>query len=57
VLPQENTAEGMGSVIDGARWQVPEKMEAVRKTIPAKVSNSCVGIISHNLRRQAVFSS
>jgi hypothetical protein len=36
----EHSAEGMGSVIDGARWQVPEKMEAVRKTIPAKVSNS-----------------
>jgi hypothetical protein len=53
----ENITEGMGSVIDGARWQVSEKMEAVRKTIPAKVSNSWVGIISHNHRRQAVSSN
>jgi hypothetical protein len=57
LLPQENIAEGMGSVIDGARWQVPEKIEAVRKTIPAKVSNSCAGIISHDHRRQAVSSN
>jgi hypothetical protein len=36
----EKIAEGKGSVIDEAQWQVQGKMKAVRKTIPTKVSNN-----------------